>query len=84
MYKYLKNFSVKNIILFATVFFSSIIFATILIYSSIKVRANAKHDSMQIVDRYTGGYALQIEGLLNQSMSITRTLEYSFIENKDT
>ncbi|NJO87974.1 MAG: hypothetical protein HC831_02670 [Chloroflexia bacterium] len=37
-----------------------------------------------IVDKYTKGYALQIEGLLNEAMSITRTLAYSFVENKDT
>ena len=84
MYKYLKNISVKNIVLFATIFFSTIIFATIIIYLSVNVRKNAQNDSIQIVDRYTGGYALQIEGLLNQSISITRTLAYSFIENKDT
>ncbi len=84
MYKYLKNLSVKRVLVFATIFFSTLIFAIILIYSSINVRANTRDDSKKIVDRYTNGYALQIEGLLNQAISITRTLAYSFIENKDT
>ncbi len=84
MYKYLKNFSVKNILIFATVFFSTLIFATILIYSSNNVRANTRQDSKTIVNRYTKGYALQIEGLINQAMSVIRTLAYSFVENKDT
>jgi methyl-accepting chemotaxis protein len=84
MYKYLKNFSVKNILIFATVFFSTLIFATILLYTSINVRAIARNDSKQIVDKYTNGYALKIEGSINEAMSITRTLAYTLIQNKDT
>ncbi len=84
MYKYLKNFSVKSIILFATVLFSSLIFASILIYSSIKVRENSRNDSMEIVDKNTECHALKIEGLINEAMSITRSLAYTLINNKDT
>ena len=84
MYKYLKNFSVKNIIVFATIFFSILIFASILIYSSIKVRKNARDDSKQIVDKNTECHALKIEGVINEAMSITRSLAYNLINNKDT
>jgi hypothetical protein len=41
-------------------------------------------DSKQIVDKYTNGYALKIEGSINEAMSITRTLAYTLIQNKDT
>lgn len=84
MYKYLKNFSVKSITLFATAFFSVLIFAIILIYSSNRVRTNVRQDSKKIVDEYTEAYALKIEGLINEAMSITRTLAYTLIEHKDS
>jgi len=84
MYKYLQNFSVKNIVLFATIFFASLIFAIVMIYLSLNVRKNAQEDSKVIVDRYTESYAQNIEGLINEAMSITRTLAYTLIEHKDT
>lgn len=84
MYKYLQNFSVKNTVLFAVIFFSTIIFSFTIIYLSNNVRQNSRADSNKIVNEYTKGYALMIEGLLNETMSITRTLAYTFAENRDT
>ena len=84
MYKYLQNFSVKKTILFAVIFFSFIIFAFTIIYLSINMRTNTRKDSQLIVDTYTEGYALRIEGLLNEAMSITRTMAYVISENKDS
>lgn len=83
MYNYLKNVSVKNIVLFTITIFSVIIFSFTILYLSINVRSNTKNDSQKIVDWHTKSYALKIEGLLNETMSITRTLAYAFTENRD-
>ncbi len=84
MYKYLQNFSVKNIILFAVVIFSFIIFAGTIIYLSIKVREGDRKDSKTIIDKNTGVYAQKIEGMFSSALGITRTLANSFIENRDS
>lgn len=55
-----------------------------MLYLSYNVSENTKKDSETIVDRYTMGYALQLQGLLNETLSITRTLAYSFVENRDS
>ncbi|MEN8119438.1 MAG: methyl-accepting chemotaxis protein [Bacteroidota bacterium] len=83
MYKYLENFSLKNIILFFVILFSSLIFSVILIFLSINVKKNSLDDSKAIVDSYTKKNAVALEGIFNEVMSITRTLANAFIENKD-
>ncbi len=83
MYRFLANLRLRNLILVAVISFSVFIFAFTIIYLSIKVRSNAKVDSMAIVDRYTQSYASEIKGNFNEVMSITRTLAKAFIENQD-
>lgn len=83
MYNYLKNISVKNIVLITIITFSVLIFSFTILYLSINVRGNTQKDSQNIVDWQTKSYALKIEGLLNETMSITRTLAYAFTENRD-
>ena len=83
MYKYLENFSLKSIILFFVIFFTSLIFSVVLIYLSINVKNSTLSDSKEIVDRYTKENAIALEGIFNEVMAITRTLAHAFIENKD-
>ena len=83
MYKYLENYSLKSIILFFVILFSVLIFSVLLIYLSINVKQNKLNDSELIVDSYTKKKAVSLEGKFNEVMSITRTLSYSFLENKD-
>ena len=83
MYKYFENFSLKRIILAAVIFFSFIIFSITIAYLGTNVRHYTMEDSKTIVDSYTSGYAVEIQGLCNETMSITRTLVNAVSENKD-
>lgn len=83
MYKYLENFSLKSIILFFVLFFTSLIFSIVLIYLSVNVKKNTLEDSKEIVDIYTKKNAVALESKFNEVMAITRTLAHAFIENKD-
>ncbi len=84
MYKYLENYSLKSIILFFVLLFSSLIFSVLLIYLSINVKGNTLDDSKLIVDSYTEKNAVALESKFNEVMAITRTLAHVFIENRDT
>ncbi len=84
MYKYLRNFSIKNVILFTVIFFSVLLFGGSNLYLSTKVKENTQNDSKQYVDKYTESFGLKIEGLLNEVMSINRTLANSIVENRDS
>jgi methyl-accepting chemotaxis protein len=83
MTKYFENFSLRSIILAAVLFFSFLIFLFTILYLGFNVREHTKEDSKIIVDRYTKSYALEIKGLCNEAVSITRTLVDAIIVNKD-
>jgi len=84
MYKYLENFSLKKTIIGLILIFASLIFASVLIHISIKVKKNTLADSKEIVDSYTKQNAILLESIFNEVMGITRTLAHAFVENRDT
>ncbi len=83
MTNYFENFSLRSIILAAVLFFSFLIFLFTMLYLGFNVREQTKEDSKMIVDRYTKSYALEINGLCNEAVSITRTLVDAIKVNKD-
>lgn len=84
MFQFLLNLKLKNLILVAVIFFSVTIFAFTIIYLSVNVSKKTKENSMQIVDRHTHSYAVDIQGRFNQVVSVTRTLAETFLETRDT
>ncbi len=83
MYKYFENFRLKTIILTAVLSFCFVIFAFTIVYLGINVRNQTKKNSKIIVDQYTKGFAVEIQGLCNEALGVTRTLVNAVSENKD-
>jgi len=83
MYKYLENFSLKNIILFFILVFTILVFSSSLFYLGVNVKKNTMEDSKAIVDGYTGKNAELLKAKFNEVMAITRTLAYVFMEDVD-
>ena len=84
MYKFFTNLNLRRLIILAILFFSALIFSITILFLSIKVSKNSRDDSKTIVNQYTARYALKIEGLLNETISITRTLADVLADNPDS
>ena len=83
MYKYLENLSIRSIIVLAVILSSFIIFSITIAYLGSNVRQLTLQDSKVIVYQYANGNAIQIQGLCNEVMTLTRTLADAIYENKE-
>ncbi|MFN8257615.1 MAG: methyl-accepting chemotaxis protein [Bacteroidales bacterium] len=84
MYKILENFSLRKIIIVAVFVLSAVVFFITILSLSIYVKNATKNDSIAIIEGYTKGYSMQIQGICNGAMDITRTLVEVVRQNKDT
>jgi len=83
MQNLLQRISLRNLILSAILILSIAIFSFTILYLSFRVQSTTMEDSRNIIDKSTKAYSIEIKGMFNEVMGITRTLANVFKENKD-